>query len=146
MHFRNDIYTELERHGINVAGSDPMRNMGAYLSADERFESLGKGMWGLTKWGHQRNQVDAVSSWAKSQEEARSIERRIQEAGNRLTSKTSMKCPRCEALIEAPMPDLDESLSIACPNCRKKVTYTATSRSTIIVETAEPLNGSQNTQ
>lgn len=46
LHFK-EIYERLKARGIQVAGKEPDRNVGAHLSADERFKSLGQGMWGL---------------------------------------------------------------------------------------------------
>ena len=48
-HYRN-IYELLKASGTRVNGADPIKNTGAHLSADERFESLGAGMWGLAEW------------------------------------------------------------------------------------------------
>jgi DNA-directed RNA polymerase delta subunit len=49
LHFR-DIYERLAERGARVAGKEPHRNVGAHLSADERFISLGSGIWGLASW------------------------------------------------------------------------------------------------
>jgi hypothetical protein len=49
LHFK-DIYDRLIEHGVRVAGKEPARNVGAHLSADERFRSLGQGRWGLQSW------------------------------------------------------------------------------------------------
>ena len=54
MHYKNEIYPNLALSGIEVAGQDPARNLGAYLSGDnERFKSFGEGMWGLVEWESQ---------------------------------------------------------------------------------------------
>lgn len=45
-----EIYDRLRQRGISVPGKDPRRNIGAHLSNDERFESLGSGEWGLESW------------------------------------------------------------------------------------------------
>ena len=49
LHYRF-IYGKLIDLGIRVNGEDPVRNTGAHLSSDDRFESLGSGTWGLTEW------------------------------------------------------------------------------------------------
>lgn len=49
LHYR-DIHTRLVERGFPVPGARPENNVGAHLSTDKRFNSLGKGMWGLTRW------------------------------------------------------------------------------------------------
>lgn len=49
MHFKQ-IHRRLQDRGISVPGNDPARNVGAHLSGDQRFEPLGRGMWGLSAW------------------------------------------------------------------------------------------------
>lgn len=49
LHYRA-IYDRLAKMGIQVRGEDPVRNTGAHLSSDERFRSLGDGMWALADW------------------------------------------------------------------------------------------------
>lgn len=44
------IYDALVAMGVRVKGEDPIKNTGAHLSSDARFESRGEGMWGLTEW------------------------------------------------------------------------------------------------
>lgn len=45
---RNEIYERLvARGGIVIEGEHPVANVGARLSADDRFTSLGGGMWRL---------------------------------------------------------------------------------------------------
>lgn len=51
MHYRQ-IHEELRRRNIHVAGQNPARNVGAHLSLDPRFKSLGEGKWGLVAWEH----------------------------------------------------------------------------------------------
>jgi hypothetical protein len=50
LHYR-DIYQQLQDRGIQVQGLDPLKNVGAHMSADPRFVSDGKGFWRLTSWG-----------------------------------------------------------------------------------------------
>lgn len=49
LHYR-EIYNRLVASGVRVNGEDPVRNTGAHLSSDDRFQSLGSGMWGMTGW------------------------------------------------------------------------------------------------
>lgn len=49
MHYR-DLYQRVSAAGIVVHGQEPVRNVGAHLSGDGRFRSLGGGMWGLHSW------------------------------------------------------------------------------------------------
>ena len=44
---RKVIYERLVEKGVAVNGRNPVNNVGAHLSADDRFKSLGKGMWDL---------------------------------------------------------------------------------------------------
>ena len=48
------IYERLNQAGIKVPGEDPVRNTGAHLSGDDRFESLRQGIWGLSAWNHNK--------------------------------------------------------------------------------------------
>ena len=50
MHYKNELFPMLVQSGIEIAGQDQPRNLGAYLSADRRFYSYGDGLWGLKKW------------------------------------------------------------------------------------------------
>lgn len=49
LHYR-EIHTRLLADGFKVRGDDPVKNVGAHLSADRRFAATGQGKWGLTKW------------------------------------------------------------------------------------------------
>ena len=49
MHYK-DIHAALTERGIKVPGEDPVRNTGAHLSGDSRFEKRGQGLWGLSVW------------------------------------------------------------------------------------------------
>lgn len=49
LHYRQ-IHDELIKRGVRVGGEDPGRTVGAHLSGDMRFESLGGGMWTLRRW------------------------------------------------------------------------------------------------
>ena len=42
---RQDIYKRLEDMGAKIGGEKPVNSMGAYLSRDPRFESVGGGRW-----------------------------------------------------------------------------------------------------
>ena len=42
-----DRLTEL---GITVPGENPINNTRSHLSLDDRFEPVGNGLWGLSKW------------------------------------------------------------------------------------------------
>lgn len=44
------IYEALQQRGVHVPGRDPKRNVGAHLSADQRFARFGNGEWGLASW------------------------------------------------------------------------------------------------
>ena len=44
---RQDIYERLEDMGARIGGQNPVNGMGVYLSRDQRFKSLGGGMWTL---------------------------------------------------------------------------------------------------
>lgn len=50
VHYKSDLFPMLTSRGIEIAGQDQPRNLGAYLSGDKRFLSHGDGMWGLRKW------------------------------------------------------------------------------------------------
>jgi hypothetical protein len=50
LHYKNNLFPMLVRAGIEIAGQDQPRNLGAYLSGDKRFLSYGDGMWGLRRW------------------------------------------------------------------------------------------------
>lgn len=49
LHYK-EIYRRLKATGTEVGGKDPVRNVGAHLSSDDRFVSLGSGKWGLVSW------------------------------------------------------------------------------------------------
>jgi DNA-directed RNA polymerase delta subunit len=49
LHYK-EIHRRLVARGFRVPGERPENNVGAHISKDERFESLGKGMWGLKSW------------------------------------------------------------------------------------------------
>lgn len=44
---RQDILARLEEQGVYVGGNTPINSLSAYLSQDERFESVGRGQWTL---------------------------------------------------------------------------------------------------
>lgn len=47
----NEVYRQLLTRGVHVPGKDPARNVGAHLSADLRFKSVGAGRWALADDG-----------------------------------------------------------------------------------------------
>lgn len=49
LHYR-ELYRRLTADGVQISGSDPIRNLGAHLSNDERFKRQGEGKWGLAAW------------------------------------------------------------------------------------------------
>lgn len=61
LHFKR-IYQRLRERGVEVAGKEPARNVGAHLSADDRFDSLGQGMWGLASWNGSRHPRSSLSA------------------------------------------------------------------------------------
>lgn len=46
----SDLPSLIEERGIEVRGKDPLRLVAAHLSNDERFKSIGNGIWGLASW------------------------------------------------------------------------------------------------
>ena len=52
LHYR-ELYRRLKDAGVPIGGSDPLRNLGAHLSNDDRFERRGNGKWGLAAWSDQ---------------------------------------------------------------------------------------------
>ena len=50
LHYKTQLFPMLGALGVEIAGQDQPRNLGAYLSADKRFNSFGDGLWGLSKW------------------------------------------------------------------------------------------------
>ncbi len=71
----SEIFDRLTARGIAVSGKDPKRNVGAHLSNDDRFESLGNGEWGLASWRQRpsshvvslRGRVHAMPTMAQTQ-------------------------------------------------------------------------------
>ena len=49
---RKDLFEYLQQLGIKVNGQNPVGNMTAHMSQDDRFESVGDGRWGLLEWTH----------------------------------------------------------------------------------------------
>lgn len=47
--YYKDLYSALQARGVSVPGKDPVANVVAHLSGDERFENVGRGMWYLTR-------------------------------------------------------------------------------------------------
>lgn len=46
---RQDIHARLAVRGVKIGGQNPVNSMGAYLSRDPRFQSLGGGLWDLAQ-------------------------------------------------------------------------------------------------
>ncbi len=46
---RRVIHERLVEMGVRIGGQDPVNNVGAYLSIDPRFRSVGGGIWGLNE-------------------------------------------------------------------------------------------------
>ena len=46
---RQEIYRRLLSLGMEIPGQSPINNVGAHLSIDSRFESLGGGIWQLSE-------------------------------------------------------------------------------------------------
>lgn len=44
---RSFIHQRLREKGVRIPGRDPISNISAHLSNDDRFRSVGRGMWGL---------------------------------------------------------------------------------------------------
>jgi hypothetical protein len=49
LHYR-EIHRRLGALGVDVPGQDPVKNVGAHLSGDARFERFERGIWGLHAW------------------------------------------------------------------------------------------------
>ena len=49
LHYK-DLHRLLLERNVEVNGKDPARTVGAHLSNDQRFKSLGAGFWGLDSW------------------------------------------------------------------------------------------------
>lgn len=48
-----ELVDELKAYGVDIGGQDPVNNLAAYLSPDERFESKrSEGGWGLVQGPH----------------------------------------------------------------------------------------------
>lgn len=62
-----DIFERLQIAGIEVKGKDPLRNVSAHLSNDQRFTSIGKGYWGLASWPAERLVAPTVNADAQGQ-------------------------------------------------------------------------------
>ena len=50
---RSVIYDRLVEMGVHIRGRDPVNNVGAHLSIDDRFKNVGRGMWDLSKPGNE---------------------------------------------------------------------------------------------
>ncbi len=45
---RREVHDRLVEMGVSVGGRDPVNNVGAHLSTDDRFRNVGRGMWDLS--------------------------------------------------------------------------------------------------
>lgn len=61
MHY-GELHDLLVERGVEVKGKDPRRNLAAHLSNDDRFRSLGSGMWDLRQRGDSRYTIG--NKWA----------------------------------------------------------------------------------
>lgn len=46
---RSTIRDRVEERGIYVGGTNPINSIGSYLSIDDRFKNVGRGLWTLTE-------------------------------------------------------------------------------------------------
>ena len=46
---RNEIMARVKERGVHIGGANPSNNLGTYLSRDERFENVSKGVWRLAE-------------------------------------------------------------------------------------------------
>ncbi len=46
---RSEIHGRIQQQGIHVGGKNPVNSVGSYLSIDDRFVNVGRGMWDLAK-------------------------------------------------------------------------------------------------
>lgn len=49
MHYK-DVCARVQERGFPVPGTNPANNVGAHMSADPRFENVGRGTWALRSW------------------------------------------------------------------------------------------------
>lgn len=97
LHYKQ-IYQRLIDRGIQVPGRDPLKNVGAHLSADKRFISDGAGHWRLASWppppeslAHHRSLVDQVAVFRDSVARAEEEVRRPDEFRSRVAEEVSRK-------------------------------------------------------
>lgn len=57
-----ELLGRLKDRGLSVGGKDPLRNIAAHLSNDERFRSSGNGLWGLASWTAQDGRKPLANS------------------------------------------------------------------------------------
>ena len=46
---RSEIHSRIQEQGIHVGGKNPVNSVGSYLSLDDRFVNVGRGMWDLAE-------------------------------------------------------------------------------------------------
>ena len=56
---RRTLLSLIEAHGVIVGGRDPLNNMSAYLSRDDRFQASGDGIWSLAEQQDQAGEIAA---------------------------------------------------------------------------------------
>ena len=66
---RREIHDRLVEMGVHVGGRDPVNNVGAHLSTDERFRNVGRGMWDLASSGSSVESEDLGDSGEESEDE-----------------------------------------------------------------------------
>ncbi len=59
---RTEVHRRIVEMGIVVGGRDPVRNVGTYLSLDQRFKSVGSGMWDVAERIDETNQPERQSA------------------------------------------------------------------------------------
>ena len=64
---RRTIHDRLLEKGVRIGGRDPVNNVGAHLSLDDRFMSLGMGLWDLVEQSDGRTET-AISSFETADE------------------------------------------------------------------------------
>ena len=46
---RREVYDRLVERGMHIGGRDPVSNVSAHMSSDQRFRNISRGMWELTE-------------------------------------------------------------------------------------------------
>ena len=53
---RNVILERVQDKGVHVAGVEPVKSLGAHLSADPRFKNVSRGVWALVGYGEDQEE------------------------------------------------------------------------------------------